>query len=132
MNDLRYAVASAALTWVMLVSASLMRSKGWSPSGLKVAFGNRDDVPEASPATARAERAARNMQENLVLFVVVLAAARLGGATSAELTAGAAVFFWARVAYWFVYVAGIAYLRTAIWAVSVAGIGMIGAAALRH
>ena len=38
---------------------------------------------------------------------------------------GATVFFWARLVYWPVYMAGIIYLRTAVWFVSIIGIAMI-------
>lgn len=131
MTDLHYLVLSALLCWVQLVSASLMKARGWTPAGMKVAFGNRDQVPEASPASARADRAAKNMLENLVLFTAVVAAARLAGAPAATITLGAQIFFFARVVYWFVYVAGITYLRTAIWTVSCAGMLLIGAAVFR-
>ena len=38
---------------------------------------------------------------------------------------GATVFFWARLVYWPVYVAGIIYLRTLIWFVSLFGLFLI-------
>jgi uncharacterized MAPEG superfamily protein len=96
---------------------------------MKVAFGNRDDVPEPTPLVGRADRAARNMLENLVLFTAVLAAVRLAGVHDGRVDLGAKIFFWARVAYFPVYLAGIAYVRTAIWSVSVVGLAMIVASA---
>ena len=39
---------------------------------------------------------------------------------------GATVFFWARVAYAVVYIAGIPWVRTAVWGVSLAGILLVG------
>jgi uncharacterized MAPEG superfamily protein len=122
MSDLHYLTLAALLTWSMVVAAALWRVGALSPAGLARAFGNRASLPEVSPACARADRAARNMLENLLLFVVVLAAARLGGAGADALTPGAALFFWARLAYWPVYVAGIAYLRTALWVTSLVGL----------
>ncbi len=130
MTDLTYLVYSAVLTWFMLVTASILRSRGWTPPGLVVAFGNRDNVPEPSPLAARADRAAKNMLENLVLLAALIAAARFSGASTERVTQGAALFFWARVAYFGVYVAGLAYVRTAIWGVSVAGLVLIAAATL--
>ena len=127
MSDLHYLVLSAILAWVMLLSASVLRSHGWGPVGIRVMLGNRDDVPEPTPVAARADRAARNMLENLVLFTAVLAAARLAGASGADLTLGASIFFWSRLAYFPLYVAGVRYLRTAAWALSLAGIGLIAA-----
>ncbi len=38
---------------------------------------------------------------------------------------GAMIFFWARVAYAAIYIAGIAWLRTLAWFVSVIGMAMI-------
>ena len=129
MNDLHYLVLSTLLTWIMLMAASLIRARGWTPTGLLVAFGNRDNVAEASPLAGRADRAAKNMLENLVLFTALLVAARLAGAHPESLVLGAKVFFWARVVYFVVYLAGIRYLRTLIWSVAVAGMGIIAAAA---
>ena len=124
-TDLHYLAYCVVLTWVMLMVASLSRAKAWTPKGLLLAFGNRDDLPPATPFDARADRAAKNMLENLVLFAVVVLVARLGGIEPNKIATGAAVFFWARVVYFFVYLAGIPYLRTAVWAVSVAGLVMI-------
>jgi uncharacterized MAPEG superfamily protein len=38
---------------------------------------------------------------------------------------GSALFFWARLAYAIIYIAGVPWLRTLAWLVSVAGIAMI-------
>ena len=126
--ELVYVAYSAALMWVMLMTASLLRARAWTPQGLRFAFSNRDQPPEPMPVAARAHRAARNMLENFVLFVALVLAARLGGIPSARLEPGAAIFFWARVAYFAVYLAGIAYARTIVWGVSLVGLGMIAVA----
>ena len=127
MNDLHYLVLSSILAWVMLLTASVLRAHGWSPAGVRVMLGNRDDVPAPTPVAARADRAARNMLETLVLFTAVLAAARLAGANGTDLTLGASIFFWARLAYFLLYVAGVRHLRTLAWALSLGGIGLIAA-----
>lgn len=127
MTDVHYLLASTALTWVMLVTAPTIRNREWTPEGLRVGFGNREVLPEATPLAGRADRAARNMLENMVLFVAAFAAARAAG--KAEVT-GAAIFFVARFAYWLVYLAGLPYLRTALWALGLVGIGMTGLRAL--
>ena len=56
-----------------------------------------------------------------MLLTAVLLAARASGADTRQIAPGVALFFWARVAYFPVYLAGIPYLRTALWGVSVAG-----------
>jgi uncharacterized MAPEG superfamily protein len=129
-TDVRLLLYSAVLTWVMLVFASSLRTRSWTPSGLKVGFGNREGVPEPSPAAARADRAARNMLENLLLFVAVVVAAHMASAAQDRVDTGARLFFYARLAYFPIYVAGIPYLRTVAWAIGVIGLGMIAAAAL--
>ncbi len=129
MTDIEYLVLSVALTWVMLLAASLLRARAWTGPGMLIAFGNRDDLPEPIALAGRADRAARNMLENLVLFTAAFVAARLAGANEQEISAGAALFFWARLAYFPIYLAGIRYLRTAIWALGVVAIARIAFAA---
>jgi uncharacterized MAPEG superfamily protein len=118
-------LGSAVLAWFMLLTASLLRTHAYRLEGWAIAFGNRHNVPEPTPLVGRADRAARNMVENLVIFTAVLATAHLAGVHDAKVDLGAKIFFWARVVYFPVYLAGIPYLRTAIWWVSLMGVGMI-------
>jgi uncharacterized MAPEG superfamily protein len=127
--DLHYLAYSALLTWLMLMTGSMLRNKLWTPTGLVQGVGNRDIVVQPLPIAGRADRAAANMLENLVLFTVVVLVARSGGVPPEKIVPGAMVFFWARVAYFAVYLAGIPWLRTVVWAVGVAGMGMIAMAA---
>jgi uncharacterized MAPEG superfamily protein len=124
-SDLSFVAYASLLTFVMLLTASLMRARAWTPQGLKIAFGNRDDLPAASPLAGRAERAARNMLENFVLFVALVLTAHAAGVSDPRVELGAKLFFWARVVYFPVYLAGIIYLRTLVWTVGVAGLAMI-------
>jgi uncharacterized MAPEG superfamily protein len=130
MKDTSLLLWSAVLTFLMLATASLRRSQGWTMAGMRIAFGNRDDLPPATPVAGRTERAARNMLENLVLLVALIAAVRFAGRAGAQADFGATLFFWARVAYWPCYLAGVTYLRTVLWLVSIIGVGMIAAALL--
>jgi uncharacterized MAPEG superfamily protein len=130
MTDVHYLVGAAGLTWIMLLSASLLRARGWTPAGLVTAFGNRDALGEPSPVAARADRAAKNMLENLVLFATLVLAARSAGADAATTTGACAIFVGARVVYFAVYLAGIPYVRTAVWGVSLVGLVQLGVAAV--
>jgi uncharacterized MAPEG superfamily protein len=130
MTDVRYLVLSVLLAWVMVMTASLTRSRAWTLHGMRLSFGNREAMPEPAPAIARAERAARNMLENLLLFVAVFVGARLSGGESTMTDRGAAIFFWARLAYFPLYLGGIRYLRTAAWAAALWGVGMLALQAL--
>lgn len=123
-------VLSAALTFAMIMLPAVMRLRLWTVAGFKQAAGNREQLPEPPAWVARAERASRNMLENMVIFVAVIVAAHAAGAPSELAMTGATVFFWARLVYWFLYLAGIPYLRTAVWSVGVVGCVLVGVAAL--
>jgi uncharacterized MAPEG superfamily protein len=129
-TDTHLLLAAAVLTWASLLLASVLRSRSWTPEGMKLGFGNREVMPEPSPLAGRAERAARNTLDNLVLFVAAFAAARLAGAPPERIVAGAHLFVWARCLYLAVYIAGVPYLRTIVYAASVLGIAWVGSAAL--
>lgn len=96
-----------------------------SQVGLLPLFGNREGMPEISGWGGRAARAHRNMLESLVLFAALVLTAAIAGKTNGMTLLGAQLFFWARVAYAVIYVAGIPYLRTAVWAVSIVGLALI-------
>jgi uncharacterized MAPEG superfamily protein len=128
--DLRFLIYSAVLTWVMVLTASLFRTRGWTMMGVNLAFGNRDNLPEATLIAGRAERAVRNMLENMVLLIALLVVAHSAGVTDTRVATGAQLFFWARLVYFPVYLAGVRYMRTAVWFVGLIGLGVILAAVI--
>ncbi|OGA22764.1 MAG: hypothetical protein A3H34_01075 [Betaproteobacteria bacterium RIFCSPLOWO2_02_FULL_67_19] len=93
--------------------------------GLPKLAGNREGMPEITGWAGRAARAQRNMVENLLLFAVLVLIAVAAGRTNAATLLGAQLFFWARLAYAGVYIAGIPWLRTGVWTVSVVGMILI-------
>lgn len=93
--------------------------------GLPTLAGNREGVAPCTGWAGRAARAHHNMLENLVLFAALVLAAAIAGKTNSATLLGAQIFFWARVAYAVIYLAGIPWLRTAVWFVSVIGLGII-------
>jgi len=119
---------SAFLTWLMLLTASFLRARAWNSVGLGIALGNRDDLPPPTGLAGRADRAARNMVENLVLLVALVAAVYFAGKHDRIADAGATIFFWSRLVYWPCYLAGVIYLRTVIWFVSVIGLAFVASA----
>jgi len=125
-TDIRLLAYSAILAWIMIILASNLRAG----ADLKLMFGNREDMPKPTALSGRADRAAANMLENLILFVAVLFAAHGAGASQDRLTLGARLFFYGRLAYFPVYLLGIRYLRTTTWAVGVAGMGVLLASVL--
>src|ERR1700739_2509504 len=108
MNNALIIVAYMAIvTWLMLIVASLMRARAWTLPGLMLALGNREKMPDASPLAARADRAARNSLENLVLFTALVLAAHAVGTNDPRVELGAQIFFIARLVYIPIYLAGI-------------------------
>src|SRR5262245_592708 len=113
---------SAALTLLLAVIAVLAATL---EVGLPRLAGNRENMPEMPGWAGRAARAHQNMLENLVLFAIVVFAARLTNVSNAVTLLGAQLFFFARVAHALLYVIGVPWLRTLAWLVSVVGIAMI-------
>ncbi len=129
-KDLYYLGACALLTWIMVLTAGGLRAMGAGKDAMAVAAGNRDNMPPPSPLSGRADRAAKNMLENMLLFAVLVLAAHIAGVLGPRVALGAQVFFWARLVYWFVYLAGIPYLRTVVWTVGTVGLAIIFSALL--
>ena len=93
--------------------------------GLPMLAGNRDNMPVLTGWAGRAQRAHRNMVENLVLFVALLILLAVTGKSNQMTVLGAELFFWGRFAYALVYLAGWPWIRTVTWFVSVVGMILI-------
>jgi uncharacterized MAPEG superfamily protein len=118
----------ALLVWAVLlafVQMLLAVSGATLQVGLPTLAGNREGLAPCTGWAGRAARAHHNMLENLVLFAALVLAAVVAGRTNATTLLGAQLFFWARLAYAVIYVAGIPWLRTALWLVSVVGLALI-------
>ena len=118
------AVGLAVVQMLVAVTGSFLQV------GLIKLAGNRDDMPKMTGWAGRAERAHRNMMENLVLFVALAVALVVAGKTSNSTLLGAQIFVWARLAYAVIYLIGIPWLRTGAWVVSMAGLVMMFVALL--
>ena len=116
-------------TLVSVVLGAAIRNQEWTKEGRDIGLGNRDNLQEATPMGGRAERAAKNSIEAAVFFVPLALIANAAG-LDAEVTLGAQIAFWARVAYVPIYIAGIKYLRSLVWIVGVVGYGMMISAML--
>ena len=94
----------ALLVWAVLLAfvQMLIAVTGATMQvGLPLLAGNREGLAPCTGWAGRAARAHHNMLESLVLF------------------------FWARLVYAVVYLAGIPWARTAVWFVSVIGLALI-------
>ena len=119
LNLLVWSVLLAFVQMLVAVQGAMMQL------GLPALAGNREGQPEIRGWAGRAARAHRNMLESLALFAVLVLVAVAAGKTNANTLLGAQLFFWARLVYSGVYLAGIPWLRTGVWAVSAAGLILI-------
>ncbi|MBL8567721.1 MAG: MAPEG family protein [Phreatobacter sp.] len=120
--DLKLLVWSAALTFLQVVIAAGLANM---QIGLPALAGNREGLPALTGMAGRAKRAHANMLESLVLFAVLVLVAHVAGRANATTALGAQLFFWARIAYAGLYLAGIPWVRTGAWAVSILGLVLI-------
>ncbi len=117
--ELTYLLWSAVLAFLYLnAHAALVRRQIGFPAGNE----NRDHDPELNVAAARATRAFRNLLETWPMFIVLVLVAELSGRHNGLTEWGAAVWFWARVAYLPAYIFGLGMLRSAIWTGALAGL----------
>ena len=120
--ELQLVVWSAALTLLQCVIAV---TGAMLQVGLPTLAGNREKMPEITGWAGRAARAHGNMLQSLVLFATLVLVAQATGKLNAMTALGAQLFFWGRIAYALVYMAGVPWLRTAVWAVSIIGLVLI-------
>lgn len=103
---------------VQATFSDLSKGIGW-------ALGPQDERRDQNRVAGRIERALYNYLETLPAFValaLILAVTELGSATSAL---GAAVWFWARVAYVPAYASGVPLVRSVCFFASLAGLVMM-------
>ena len=113
---------AVALTFAQMLVAVLGAT---GQVGLPRLAGNREGLAPCVGWAGRAARAHHNMLESLVLFAALVLVAVVSNKTNATTLLGAQLFFWARLAYALVYIAGIPWLRTLLWLVSVIGLVLI-------
>ena len=106
---------------IILVQAAL----GISQNGLMAQAGSRDSLPEPTVLRQRLQRLSANMQENLVIFAVVVLVASAAGVSNDATALGASVFFYARVAHAIIYAFGWPVIRPLFYFAGLYGIGVI-------
>jgi uncharacterized MAPEG superfamily protein len=120
--ELTMLVWSIALTFVqMVIAASAVALQLGVPSKT----GDREDTGEVTGWAGRARRAHLDMLANMVLFAPLIVIADIAGRDNRMTEIGAQMFFWTRLAYAIVYIAGVARLRTAVWSASAVAIVLI-------
>jgi uncharacterized MAPEG superfamily protein len=120
--ELTLLVWAAALAVVQVLVAL---TGAYTQVGLIKLVGNREDMPKLVGWVGRAERAHLNILQNLLLFAVLVLVAVVTNRTNDMTLLGAQLFFWGRIAYALIYLAGLPWLRTISWLVSVIGLLLI-------
>ncbi len=93
--------------------------------GLDWALGSQDEPRDQNAIAGRVQRALTNYVYNLPAFIalaLMLKVTDLGTTTTAT---GAAVWFWARVAYIPAYASGIQMIRSIAWFTSLVGLTLM-------
>jgi len=116
-----------ALTLVLaIVQVGLAAGCKRRQDGTQWALGARDiEHPAYNGVAARMVRAQANLYEALPIFIGAVLLAHITGHEGARTTWGAAIFFWARVAFIPAYAYGLVPWRTLIWFASVVGLVMV-------
>lgn len=125
-TDLWMLVASAVLHELLILAAAFPRMYA---NGIPWALGPRDDPGVEVPLWAqRSQRSSTNMNENLILFAILVLVVHVAGLSSPTTALGAQIYFGARVLHAVFYVLGTPVLRTLAWCASLGALVVIGSA----
>ena len=113
-GDLKMLAWTAAFTiilWIPYILAHILNV------GLIPALTYRADGTPMPAWAERSKKAHYNAVENLAPFAALVLVAHFAGASNDATVAAAITYFWARVAHYVVYMAGIPFLRTLTFAI---------------
>ncbi len=114
------------LVWsVVLLLVHILAQATWSDlsKGIGWALGPQDEPRDPGVGAARMERALANYLQTYPAFIaLVLSAQTLPNLATTTVGLGAAIWFWARVAYVPAYVSGIPLVRSLAWFASLVGL----------
>ncbi len=112
-TDLTMLTWTAGLTLVLWLPYILKRLMTFGPLG---ALTYKNDAEPLDDWAERAKKAHYNAIENLAPFAVLVLVAHVASAANAATAAAAIAYFWARVAHYILYVAGVPFGRTLTFA----------------
>ena len=116
---------------LLLVIILLQAGLAIAQNGLRAQAGSRDSLPEPSVLRARLLRLSANMQENLVMFAIVVLVANAAGVSNETTVLGASIFFYARLAHAVIYAFGWPMIRPLFYFVSLYGMIIIALEVLK-
>lgn len=106
-----YVAVFTALMWIPYI-VNMIQVRG-----LKDAIGYPEHPKPLAPWAERMKSAHYNAVENLVVFAALVLAANAAGVSNETTVLACAIYFWARVAHFFVYALKIPGARTLAFAV---------------
>ena len=112
LTSLTWVVALTALLWIPYILNMIM------VRGLVDAVGYPENPQPLAPWAARMKAAHYNAVENLVVFATLVLTLNAVGVSNETTVMACIVYFWARLAHYIVYAAGIPWLRTLTYAAS--------------
>ncbi|WP_375459784.1 MAPEG family protein [uncultured Enterovirga sp.] len=120
-TELTYLAWTIVLGLVQVIATAQFLT---AANGFAYGAGNRDTPPprRMSIYGERLERATKNLLETFAFAAAAILIVHVTGRHNALTYWGATFYFWARLAYVGIYVAGITYVRTMVFLVSVLGI----------
>ena len=122
-TEIAYLVLAVVLLGVHIALQAVLLTR---QLGSEYNAGARDEQRKVSGVAGRAERALRNFLETFPAFAALaLVQVVMDKGGDPWSGAGAAIYFWARLAYLPLYLAGIPYLRSLVFLVSCVGLVMI-------
>ncbi len=93
--------------------------------GLKFGGSARDDQQPIQGIGGRVIRAFANFKETYVFFVALVLAGQILNRHSGLTVIGANLYFWGRIVYWPLYVAGVPMVRSVVWVIAILGIVLL-------
>jgi len=121
-TELTYLAWSVVLLFAQIIAqASSLNKDG----GITYSASARDSEVPLSVVTERLTRSLRNFLETYGAFIALALALHVTGKAGGIGAIGAALWFWARVAYVPAYALGISHVRSIIWTVSLIGLLMM-------
>ncbi|MCB1459901.1 MAG: MAPEG family protein [Nitratireductor sp.] len=112
-------------TVLLFIHVSVQSFALKAQAGNLYTIGSRDEEILPTGMAARARRALENYLETFPALVALALAVEVTGKADWWTGLGAAIWFWARVAYLPAYLSGLPWVRTFIWNASMIGLVVI-------
>ena len=116
------------LLWSVVIGLLQCLATGFAVTLTRgVTFGGsaRDDQKPIEGIGGRVIRAFNNFRETFPFFAALVLAGVVLHRHSSLTVIGANLYFWARIVYWPLYVAGVPMVRSLVWLISLVGLVLL-------